>query len=104
MNGTAQEEMFIRKALAKVDKAARYQLIKQIVVSVLAFAFAGWLAGRSPSSELKIECTLIIMGGLIAAICTTKIMSLVNRNTRTILQAMAEMQEGAFHAGDRPRL
>lgn len=87
-----EEELFIRRALASAEKAGKLQRIKQIVVTVLAFAAAFWLASKQPGPELNIECTVIIMLGLIAAVCTAKIQSAINANTRAVLQAIAEMQ------------
>jgi hypothetical protein len=81
------EQLFIRKALASVEKAEKYQRIKQIVVTVLTFGAAIWLTERSPSPELKLEVTILIGVGLIAAICTAKIMTLINQNTKSVLQA-----------------
>src|SRR5579875_2842669 len=85
-------EDFIRKALAEVETAHRLQRIKQIAVSVLAFAAAFWLASKQPSPELGIECTIIIVVCLALGVCTAKIKSLINKNTRTILQAIADLQ------------
>ena len=87
----ADQEDFIRKSLASVDKAYRIQRIKQIVVTVLAFIAAFWLAFKAPGPELQIECTIIILIGMIAAVCTAKIKSLIDKNTRAILQAIAEV-------------
>ncbi len=87
-----EEEVFLRKALADVEKATRFQRAKQIVVTVLAFAAAFWLASKGPSTELNIECTVIILVGLMLAVCTAKIMSLINRSTKAVLRAVAELQ------------
>ena len=82
---------FVRKALAEVEKAYRFQRIKQIVVTVLAFMAAFWLASKQPGPELGIECTVIILVGMMLAVCTAKIMSLINKSTRAILQAIADL-------------
>jgi hypothetical protein len=89
----AQEQRFILQALASVEKAERYGRVRQIVVTVLAFTAAFWLAFRAPSSEMNVECTILIFVGLMLAVCTAKIKSLINRNTRTILQAIADLQQ-----------
>jgi hypothetical protein len=93
-NVETEEQIFIRKTLAAVEKAERFQRIKQVVVTVLAFGAAFWLVGsKGPSSELNIECTVLIMVGMMLAVCTAKILSLINRNTKAVLQAIAAMQE-----------
>jgi hypothetical protein len=88
-----EEQLFIRKALASVEKAEKYQWIKQIVSTVLTFGAAIWLTERSPGPELKLEVTILIGVGLIAAVCITKIMTLINRNTKSVLQAIADLQQ-----------
>ena len=87
------EQLFIRKALTSVEKAEKYQRIKQIVLKVLTFGAAIWLTERSPSPELKLEVTILIGVGLIAAVCTAKITTLINRNTKYVLQAIADLQQ-----------
>ena len=84
-------EDFIRKALVEVEKAYRFQRIKQVAVTVLAFVAAFWLTSKHPGPELGVECTIIIVLCLALAVCTAKIMSLINRNTRAILQAIANL-------------
>lgn len=81
---------FVRKALAEVEKAQRFQRIKQILVTVLALAAAFWLAFKQPGPELQVECTFVILIGMMLAVCTAKIMSLINKNTRAVLQAIAD--------------
>lgn len=88
MTNPSDEQLFVQKAIQAVEKAERYQKIKQTVVRILAFGAAFWLAFRPSSKELGIECTIIIFVGLIAAICTSKILSAINKNTKDILQAI----------------
>ncbi len=88
-----EEDVFIRKALASVEKAERYSQVKQIVVTVLAFGAAFWLTQRSPGRELRLE-PVLIGAGLIAAVCTAKINKLINRNTKAVLQAIADLNRG----------
>ena len=90
---STEEQVFIRTALENVEKAHKIQRIKQIVVTVLAFAAAFWLASRGPSRDLNVECVVITGVGLIAAVCTAKIMSLINKNTKAVLQAIADLQK-----------
>lgn len=88
-----EEDVFIRKALASVEKAERYSQAKQVVVTVLAFGAAFWLTERSPGRELRLE-PVLIGAGLIAAVCTAKIKTLINRNTKAVLQAISNLERG----------
>ena len=86
-----EEDVFVRRALASVEKAERYQWIKQIAASVLTVGAAILLTEQSPSRELKLEVTILIGAGLIAAVCTAKIMTLMNRNAKAVLQAISDL-------------
>lgn len=88
-----EEQLFIRRALANVKKAERFQRVKQIVVTVLAFTAAFWLAFQRPSAELNVACTVVIVLGMALAVCTTKILSLINKNTTILLQAIADLRQ-----------
>ena len=88
-----EEQLFIRKALASVEKAEKYQWIKQIAAKVVAIGAAIWLTERRPSPELKLEVTIFIGVGLISLVCITKLMTLINRNTKSVLQAIADLQQ-----------
>lgn len=59
---------------------------------VLAFGAAFWLAFRPLTPELGLACVIITGVGLIAAVCTAKISTLINRNTKSVLQAIAHLQ------------
>ena len=88
-----KEDVFIRKALASVEKAERYGRVKEIVVTVLAFGAVIWLTERSPSRELRLE-PMLIGAGLIAGVCTAKIKTSINQNTKAVLQAISELHRG----------
>jgi hypothetical protein len=88
-----EEQSFVRVALARVEKAQKIQRVRQIAATVLAFAAAFWLAFQPSGPELKIECVVITGIGLIAAVCTTKIKTLINRNTAAVLQAIADLKK-----------
>jgi hypothetical protein len=90
---SAEEELFLKKALASIENARRFQKIKQVILTTLAFIAAFWFASKRPGSELNVECTILIFVGLIAAICTAKMMSLINKNTKAILEAIAELHQ-----------
>lgn len=89
-NDEEATQRFIRNALAGVEKAEKFQRYKQAVVTVLAFAVAFWWASRPPRPEVNLECVILIGIGLMLAVCTSKILSLVNKNTRAILQAISD--------------
>jgi len=86
---SSDKQSFVRRALADVEKAERFQKIRQIVTSVLLASAAVWLAFKPSSPELGVECTVIIFVMLTAAVCTTKILTRINRNTKDILQAIS---------------
>ena len=88
-----EEDVFIRKALASVEKAERQSRIKEIVAIVLAFVAIIWLTERSPKPELRLE-PLLIGAASIAAVCTAKIKRLINENTRAVLRAIADLNRG----------
>jgi len=90
---STEEQLFIRRALASVEKAEKYQWIKQIAAKVVALGAAIWLTERRPGPDLKLEVTILIGVGLIAVVCITKIMTLINRNTKSVLQAIADLQQ-----------
>ena len=90
---STEEQSFIRAALEQVEKAQRVHRIKQIAITVLAFAAALWLALQRPSREPNGEYDVMIFVGLVAGVCTAKIMSLINKNTKAVLQAIADLQK-----------
>jgi len=83
------EQLFIQRALAGVEKAEKFQKIKRVILTIFLFAAALQFAFRPSSPELKIEATIVIFVGLIAGVCTTKILYLINKNTKDILQAIS---------------
>jgi hypothetical protein len=88
----SEEQRFLQKALANVEKAERFQRLKQAFVTALAFAAAFWWAYRKPGPELGLEGVVFIGVGLMLAVCTAKILSLINKSTRAILQAISELK------------
>ena len=71
-----EEERFVQRALAKVEKAERFSRIKEIVV------------------------TVIMVIGLILAVCTSKLVGLINKNTTAILRAIAAIEaQVRIHSG-----
>jgi hypothetical protein len=63
---STEEQNFIRAALDSVEKAERIQRVKQIIITVLAFMAAFWLASQASSHDLSVECVVITGVGLIA--------------------------------------
>jgi hypothetical protein len=88
----SEESVFVRKALEDVEKAAKYQRVKQIVATLLAFAAAVWVAFQPSGSGGNGAYTVIILTGLMLAVCTAKIKSLMNKNTSAVLRAIADLQ------------
>ena len=88
----SDESMFVRKALEDVAKAEKYQRVKQIAVTVLACAAAVWAAFQPTGTGRNGAYTVIILVGAMLAVCTAKIMSLLNKNTRAVLRAIADLQ------------
>jgi hypothetical protein len=88
----SEESVFVRKALEDVEKAEKYLLVKQIVVTLLAFAAAVWVVFQPSGSGRNGAYTVIILTGMMLAVCTVKIMSLMNKNTRAVLRAIADLQ------------
>ena len=87
-----QEAQFIRQSLAAVDKSGRYVQIRLWIVRTLAIAAGLWFAfdRRHASTLLDVECTVVLILGLIMGVCTERIRSTMNSNTKAVLQALEE--------------
>ena len=85
------EQLFVRKALASAERAARFSQIKQIVVMVIAFPALYYLTGSAP--EHKVPFTIIMVIGVLLVGTTSKIIAKLDSITRTILQAIAELPQ-----------
>ena len=84
-----EEERFVQRALAKVDRTVRFDWTKQIVVMVIVFPSLYYLVGHAP--DQPVPFTVIMVLGLMLVAITIKIVGLINRNTRVILRAIAEI-------------
>jgi len=84
------EQVFLRNALASVERAARFQRIKQIVLSVIIFPAVYYLM-ESPREHPTF--TVIGVLGLMMALSTVKILAQLNSHARAILQAIAELPQ-----------
>ena len=89
-SATSEEHVFLRNALASVDRAARFQRIKQIVVTVIIFPAVYYLM-ESPREHPTF--TVVGVGALTLGLCTAKILSQLTSNTRAILQAIAALPQ-----------
>jgi hypothetical protein len=87
-----EESVFVSKALADVEKAQKYHSVRQIVATVLLIAMAVWLAFQPSPLPNNGAYAVMIFVGVSLAVCTTKIMSLMNKNTRAVLRAIAELE------------
>lgn len=88
----SEESVFVRRALENIEKAQKYMRVRQIVVTVLMFAGAIWVAFQPTGTGRNGAYTVIILVGLMLGVCTAKIMSLMNKNTSAILRAIADLQ------------
>ena len=84
----SEEQLFVRNALASVERAARLSRIKQIVVIVIAFPALYYLMQRPREHP---TFTVIMVIGVMLVVITSKIVAKVNSDTRTILRAIAEL-------------
>src|SRR3978361_438596 len=83
------EQRFLRDALASAEKAERLHRIKRIAVTLLAFGGC-YYAFDQPVAAQHTAFTVVIVVGLMLAVCTAKILASINKNTRVILQAFFE--------------
>jgi hypothetical protein len=84
------EQLFIRKALASAERAARFSRIKQIVIIVIAFPAVYYLMDKP--REHPTFTVIMVIGVLLVGI-TSKIIAKLDSITRTILQAIAELPQ-----------
>jgi hypothetical protein len=84
------EQLFLRNALANVERAARFQRIKQIVMSVIIVPAVYYLM-ESPREHPTF--TVVGVVGLALGLCTAKILAQLTSNTRAILQAIAALPQ-----------
>jgi hypothetical protein len=84
-----KEQAFIEQALAGAARARRWDQVRVVVATAGAMGAALWFAFRPPSPELKIEATIIVVIGAMIAAVNAKLRSLIQHNTRIVLQALA---------------
>lgn len=85
----------IRHALAKIEKHAKVVKIRAIVFQGAAVVAAVWFAldTRHPLTLPGVECRVIIVLGLLMGVCTERVRSVVNKNTRVILEAIQQSHQ-----------
>jgi 4-hydroxybenzoate polyprenyltransferase len=86
----SEESVFVRKALEDVEKAQKYWRVKQIVFMLLLFAALLWVAFQPTPAVSPVQ--LFILTVLALAVWTTRIVSLINKNTSAVLRAIADLQ------------
>src|SRR5438132_13881743 len=89
INLDPKEQAFIEQALAAAARAQRWDRVRVIVASAAAVSAAIWFAFRPSSPELHVEATILIVLGSMLAAVTATLRSLIEHNTRLILQALA---------------
>ena len=88
--GANGEQLFLRDALAGVERAARFQRIKQIVVSVIIFPAVYYLM-ENPREHPTFTVVGVVLLALM--LCTVKILAQLDSHARTILRAIAELPQ-----------
>ena len=86
----SEEERFVRTALARVEKADRISRIRNIVLSVIALPAVLFLI-NSKAEQPGMPLIVMMVVGLMLALCTAKIKALINKNTLTILRSIADI-------------
>jgi hypothetical protein len=89
----SEEAAFVRKALKDVEKAEKISRVKNIVVSILAIAAAVWAAFQPTGAGRPGTYTVIIVVGVMLGACTAKIKAVIDKNTLSILRAIADLQQ-----------
>jgi len=81
---SSEEQRFIQRAMAAIDKAEKVQKIKQVVVMGLFFGALVGLAIRTPGPGLNNAFVILVV-----AIGIAKIHFRIDSSTRAILRALA---------------
>lgn len=81
---SSDEQRFIQRAMAAIDKAEKVQKIKQIVVIGIFFGALVWLAIREPGPGINNAMViLVVLFGIV------NIHFRIDSSTRTVLRAIA---------------
>ena len=85
------EQRFIQRAMADIDKAEKVQKIKHIVVIGILFAALVWQVIRAPGPGISGAMVITAVVAGIAAILF-RIDRMINKNTTAILRAIAGIE------------
>jgi hypothetical protein len=96
-----REQAFIEQALAASERAKRLDQVRVVATTAAAMAAAIWFAFRPSSPELRMEATIIVVIGAMLAAITAKLRSLIQHNTRLLLQALAASRPQSDSTSDR---
>ena len=102
INLDPKEQAFIEHALAAAARAERWDRVRVVVPSAAAVSAAIWFAFRPPSPELRVEATICVLLGSMLAAATAKLRSLIQHNTRLVLQALAAPRPQSDSVSPRP--
>jgi hypothetical protein len=102
INLDPKEQAFIEQALAAAARAERWDRFRVAVASAAAVSAAIWFAFRPPSPELRVEATICVLLGSMLAAATAKLRSLIQHNTRLVLQALAAPRPQSDSVPPRP--
>ena len=97
-----KEQAFIEQALAAAARAQRLDQVRVVVATAAAVTAAIWFAFRPPSPELGVEATIVIVIGSMILAATAKLRSLIQHNTRLVLQALAVPRTESDSVSPRP--
>jgi uncharacterized membrane protein YbjE (DUF340 family) len=81
---SSEEQRFIQRAMAAIDKAEKVQKIKQVVVMGLLFGALAWWAIRAPGPGINNFFVILVV-----AIGIARIQFRIDSSTRAILRALA---------------
>ena len=84
---SSEEQRFIQRAMAAIDKAEKMQKIKQVVVMGLLFGALIWWAIRTPDPGINNFFVILVV-----AIGIAKILFRIDSSARTILRAIGNRQ------------
>ena len=88
---SSDEQRFIQRAMADIDKAEKVQKIKRIVVIGIFFAALVWQVIRAPGPGITglMVITAIVIG---ITVILFRIDRRINKNTTAILRAIAGIE------------
>jgi hypothetical protein len=88
---SSDEQRFIQRAMAEIDKAEKVQKIKHIVVVGTLFGALMWVVIRTPDPGINhVMVGLAVLTGIVAIVF--KIDRSINKNTAAILRAIVRIE------------